>query len=295
MAVRSVAALCGAAGVALVALSGAASADEFTYTFNLDGTSDYVFRGFSQSARDPAMQGGADFAYNIFYAGIWASSIDFGTDREPMPCHRRQHRRRGGRPVRRHRAHLEELAVRRRDLQPRFHLLLVSGQPTLPRTSSTARIANIDYLEGKAGYSVAWKQIKGLTTGETIYYSGDGTFNTGRVLDAGRARPPIRCRHWGPVTPSISGTWGYDQGESGNAILHSSSIGNGKDNYQYWNAGVTFTVDKISLDLRYWDTDVKDDNAAAADARRPSPTSSARARSFQCDANFVATVKVVLP
>ncbi len=84
MAVRSVAALCGAAGVALAVLSGPAFADELTYTFNIDGTSDYVFRGFSQSARDPAVQGGADFAYNIFYAGVWASSIDFGTNVEPI-------------------------------------------------------------------------------------------------------------------------------------------------------------------------------------------------------------------
>ena len=80
MAVRSVAALCGAAGVALAVLSGPTLADELTYTFNIDGTSDYVFRGFSQNMRDPALQGGADFAYNIFYAGVWASGINFGTD-----------------------------------------------------------------------------------------------------------------------------------------------------------------------------------------------------------------------
>jgi uncharacterized protein (TIGR02001 family) len=102
MVVRSVAALCGAAGVALVALTGAAAADELTYTFNIDGTSDYVFRGFSQNARHPTLQGGADFAYNMFYAGIWASGLDFG----------REHRRGRGRSLWRYRAGMEELALR---------------------------------------------------------------------------------------------------------------------------------------------------------------------------------------
>ncbi len=69
--------------------------------------------------------------------------------------------------------------------------------------------------------------------------------------------------------------------------------GNGKDNYQYWNAGVTFAVDKISLDLRYWDTDVKNDNAVLAST--PWPTSSARASSSNATRTSCATVKVVVP
>ena len=57
---------------------------------------------------------------------------------------------------------------------------------------------------------------------------------------------------------------------------------------------MTFTVDKISLDLRYWDTDIKDDNVSVGLRRTPS-TKFCTGKTFQCDANFVATVKVVLP
>ena len=57
---------------------------------------------------------------------------------------------------------------------------------------------------------------------------------------------------------------------------------------------MTFTVDKISLDLRYWDTDVKDDNAGAG-LNGLGVNKFCTAKTFQCDENFVATVKVVLP
>jgi uncharacterized protein (TIGR02001 family) len=41
-------------------------------------TSDYRFRGQSQSDRNPAVQGSVDFAAeNGFFAGVWASNIDF--------------------------------------------------------------------------------------------------------------------------------------------------------------------------------------------------------------------------
>ena len=85
------AALCGAAGLALLAICGTAVADgyevaapapadegrKFTYSFNIGATSDYVFRGISQTDNDPTIQGGIDLAYGILYAGWWASGLDF--------------------------------------------------------------------------------------------------------------------------------------------------------------------------------------------------------------------------
>ncbi len=44
-------------------------------------TNDYVFRGISQTSEDPAIQGSFDYAYEPFgfYAGVWASNLDFNT------------------------------------------------------------------------------------------------------------------------------------------------------------------------------------------------------------------------
>jgi len=41
-------------------------------------TSDYVFRGVSQTLEDPAISAGVDLTGDGFYAGAWASNVDFG-------------------------------------------------------------------------------------------------------------------------------------------------------------------------------------------------------------------------
>lgn len=78
---RKVASLAGAAGFALLSVTGSALADDkFTWGVSATGTSDYVFRGISQTDNDPAIQGAIDVGYGMFYAGVWASSLDFAPD-----------------------------------------------------------------------------------------------------------------------------------------------------------------------------------------------------------------------
>lgn len=56
-----------------------AEAPASNLSWNLSVTSDYVFRGVSQSNRKPALQGGFDYAFGEsgFYTGIWGSNVDF--------------------------------------------------------------------------------------------------------------------------------------------------------------------------------------------------------------------------
>lgn len=59
----------------------AAPASPHTVTGNLSITSQYVFRGLSQTNGDPAVQGGFDYAHaSGFYAGTWLSNISWFTD-----------------------------------------------------------------------------------------------------------------------------------------------------------------------------------------------------------------------
>ena len=50
------------------------------WAFNVAGTSDYVFRGVSQTEEDPAISGGVDVTVGSFYAGTWASNVAFPGD-----------------------------------------------------------------------------------------------------------------------------------------------------------------------------------------------------------------------
>ena len=69
------------AAVAISALfaGGAAMAqDAGSLSYNIEATSDYVFRGISQTANDgAALQGGLDYKKGTFYAGTWLSNVDF--------------------------------------------------------------------------------------------------------------------------------------------------------------------------------------------------------------------------
>jgi len=55
---------------------------ESTISYNAALTSDYRYRGLSQSRLDPALQGGADYVHNPtgFYAGTWLSTIKWTKD-----------------------------------------------------------------------------------------------------------------------------------------------------------------------------------------------------------------------
>ena len=54
-------------------------------TWNLAVTSDYVFRGISQTDLDPALQGGLDYSFGDtgLYVGAWASNVDFADSDGP--------------------------------------------------------------------------------------------------------------------------------------------------------------------------------------------------------------------
>ena len=68
--------LLAATALAAIAFAGSASA-EGAVSYNIGVTSDYVFRGWTQTDGSPAVQGGVDYANGIFYAGAWASNVDF--------------------------------------------------------------------------------------------------------------------------------------------------------------------------------------------------------------------------
>jgi uncharacterized protein (TIGR02001 family) len=275
---------------ALVALSGAALADgyeyegkamaapeegrKFTYSFGLAGTSDYVFRGFSQTDRDPTIQGSIDIGYGMFYAGVWGSGLDFGgppSDGTGLDAQIELDWYAGIKP-----AWDTKTFIGKVDLD--FGVIYYNYP------GAGDNLLELDYVELKAGYSSTWLHPN-LTTGTMVYWSPDYTNETGTVWtiesSAAYAFHSIRG-----ITPTVSGLLGWQTGDDAD---WKSAFANGDDEYYYWNAGLELAVGNISFDFRYWDTDIDNNNASIASfGFCDGPT-------LQCDETFVFTVSVSVP
>lgn len=139
--------------------------------------------------------------------------------------------------------------------------------------------ADLNYFELKAG--VSGELIKNLTAGATVYYAWDYFAETGSVWTVegtlAYTLPAI-----GPVTPTISGLVGYQDGDDAEYAFF-----NGFDSYTYYNVGLALAIDKLTLDFRYWGT---------SDAENVlSKAAGASCANNYCDDRFVFTAKVTLP
>jgi uncharacterized protein (TIGR02001 family) len=254
----------------ILALGGAALADgystkdappeegrKFSYSVTIGGTSDYVFRGISQTNEDPAFQAAIDASYGIFYAGIWGSNVDFDpADSTEIDLYA------GIKPV---------WGPVTFDLGVLYYWY--------PGADDSA--AEIDYVEFKAGYSLVSPWIKGLVSGTTLYWTPDNTGETGDVFTIESAAA-YSLPSFGIFTPTISGAYGSVYGEFNDGF----TVGGGtEDEYKYWNVGLALAVEKFTFDFRYWDTDI--DQVSAG--------SGACVSQGLCDERFVFSAKVVLP
>jgi uncharacterized protein (TIGR02001 family) len=206
----------------------AAPASPFTYSFAFGGTTDYVFRGVSQTAANPAFQTSFDMNYGIFYAGAWGSGIDFGPSPAPNVTAEIDFYA-GVKPT------LGKLTF---DLGVIWYAYPgVHNNPT-----------NVDYVELKGGVST--EIVKNLTIGGTLFWTPDNTGETGQVWTFEGAAA-YQFAAIGPVTPTLSGLVG-----TANATEQHNVFNGVADSYTYWNIGLALAVDKYTFDFRYWDTDL---------------------------------------
>ncbi len=241
-------------------------AREFKFSWNAGAATDYVFRGVSQSAGRPSANGGVDLTYGIAYAGIALSTINFGKDL----------------------ANGHDIARLETDLY--FGIKPVVG----PVTFDIGAIAYTypgaiygvthtytdtpTYVEGKIGAS--GDIYKGGTIGATAYYSPEYQFRAGKVATFEGTFAHAFAEFNG-ITPTFSALVGLQKGNSTASYL--GNFGNGTDNLKYWNAGVTFGfLEKWSLDMRYWDSDLKG---------KVGGSGFCTASTFQCGQRYLAAIK----
>ena len=243
------------------------------HSANVALTTEYVFRGFSQTKEGPAIQGGYDLTCGIFYAGVWASNLDWGGDGLGNSL-----------------ANIEMdwyLGIKPVTGRITWDLgVIYYSYPNSAKLGVNAVGApdrrDYNYVELKVGASTEiWKDG---TVGLTVFYSPDYQYEAGSVWTTEatftQAFPKFSALHreW---TPSFSALLGWQKATSDKAVYFRNVTGD-DDSYLYWNAGVSFGfLEKWSIDFRYWDTNI--DKAPGF--------GSCSVDIFSCDQRFVGTLK----
>ena len=196
--------------------------DRPTCGANVALTTDYVFRGESQSDEGPAVSGGFDCEYKMFYAGVWASSIEGGDASMELDLY-------GGI---KHKFDKIEL-----DLGVIYY--------AYPDDEGL----DLDYVEVKFGATA--ELTDRISISGTVYYSDDYFAESGEawIYEGGIT---IGLGTYGRFSPTFSALIGE--------VNWDDDINN--TDHTYWNAGVEIGFhDKFTLDLRYWGTDRDDVDA----------------------------------
>jgi uncharacterized protein (TIGR02001 family) len=189
-----------------------------TVSANVGYTTEYMFRGISQTGKgDAAVQGGVDLTCGRFYVGTWGSSIAFGNGTE-MDVYGGFRGKTG--PIN------WDLGV------------IYYAYP------GSASYLDLDYFEFKAAASgEIWK---GGTLGGTVFFSPEYTGNTGEVWTLegtfSQALPKVAI-----FSPTFSATLGNVRFQDEDFDYTYWNVGLTLGFREKW-----------SLDLRYWDTDLND-------------------------------------
>lgn len=212
-----------------------------THTITIGGTSNYVFRGISLTDKRPAVQGAIDLSYGIFYTGIWASNTSSDS---PF--------------------FLKGLGTQEIDfyggIKPvwgpvTFDLGAIAYTYFGGEGAATGS-GDFTYYELKAGVSgEIWKGL----TGSVTNWIAPSQANAPLVytIEGVTTYTLPQC---GIFTPTYSSLLGYSDARVEDPI-NPAGVGwfpNSKNDYLYWNSGLSLTVEKFTMDFRYWGTNLDD-------------------------------------
>lgn len=197
------------------------------FSANVAITTDYRFRGITQSDKDPAIQGGFDYSVGLtdelgLYLGVWGSSVNFN-DGDQASIELDYY---GGLT-----AEFEGIGI---DVG-----LIYYSYPT-----ASSRL-NYDYLEGKI--ELSYSPIESVTIGAGYNYSPDyfassGDFHYPHVSI--EFTPDLGL----PLPITLDATYGYSFIEDNTAF--------GTDDYGDWTVGIGTEYQVLSFKLQYVDNDL---------------------------------------
>lgn len=217
-------------GAGLLAATPALAQGGPAITGNVALTSDYVFRGVSQTGGDPSIQGGADYTNGGVYAGTWASNVDF----EELGA---------GSGI-----ELDLYAGVRPQAGPVALDIGVIGYfyPGVTDIQAGGGLeGELDYVEGYVKASIA--PADRWTLGAAAYYSPEFTGETGAAYYV-----EANAAYAATDELSFSGAAAYQTIDDVSGVF----AGEFSDEYATWNTGATYTRHGFAIDLRYVGTDI---------------------------------------
>lgn len=206
-----------------------AAPSSWTIGGSATAATDYIFRGFSQTDEEPAMQGSISATHDSgFAASIWGSNVDFNDG--------------------------DEASVEM-DGTLSYTFPAGPGNFTLggiyyayPGADSNL---NYDYVEAFAGYSFTIADT--VSFNPQIFYSPDFFAGSG---DAVYATTGVTVLVKSIEGLSLVGSAGH-QWIDDNAQF-------GAPDYTDWSAGLSYTAsNKLGLSVKYYDTSVSDDRCSS--------------------------------
>ncbi len=214
------------------AMAADAPESDFTFTGNIAVTNNYLFRGFSQTNGDFAVQGGFDLAHKSGFAiGAWASNVEF----------------------------LDETGGNSSSIELDLYANF-SGKFGNSVFGYDIGAVYYMYPGDPAGSDYAYWEFWGkvnadfgfVTVGTGLVYSPDFFGGAGDMIHVPldiSVPIPIGSNIWGL---SISGQLGY------NKYTNTGVTWDGvHDEYLNWNIGLTVSItDWFDVDFRYHDTDL---------------------------------------
>ena len=206
----------GAAAIAGATIAGTGAA-QAEVSANIALTSDYVFRGLSLTDSAPAVQGGFDWTSEVFYAGVWGSSLSDGTE-------------------------IDLYAGFTPTTGPVEWNIGAVGY-FYPGADDDA--AEFDFVEFVLAASTSLTEQ--FSVGAGVYLAPENWGDTGEATyyEVNGAYQPMDAL-------SFSAAYGNQTIEDPDGPFGAA----GEDDYNTWNVGGTYAIHGFSLDLRYHDTDI---------------------------------------
>ena len=201
----------------------------FTIESGVTLTSDYRFRGISQTSEDPAIQASVNIGHESgFYVGAWASSIDGDPVTGALPGY-------GDAEVDLYAGYSADMGGVGVDVGLLYYWYpaAISGADTdffEPYATVSATMGPVDL---GVGVNYAWDGQDGLGGNDSLYIHGEAGIGI-------------------PNTPlTLTGHIGYSDG-----VLGAFNPNVADDNYLDWSVGVEGSVGPATVGVQYVDTDI---------------------------------------